>query len=198
MHAREARQATQYARRCLREAWLTLLDVYERDGWRSLGYSSWHEYATVEFEISRTHAYRLLAAATIQRDFAHQGRLPEDAPHRERHLRELARLPTAELRRLVWEEARADGCPTAASLGEIVSIYQGNLGSETERLDSADDDPDPRPRPGPRFRPARPDYRARAAAHLEEIVPTIRRAGAIGRRALPHLQHALSILRRKE
>ncbi len=198
MTAKEARQATRYARRCLREAWLTLLDVYDRDGWRPLGYSSWREYACIEFEVSKTHAYRLLEAAEVVRDFSEGKHIPDDAPRHERHLRELARLPTADLRRAVWEEARADGDPTAAALEELVSGHIRVMDHETERHDSADDDHAPRPSSAARISTIPPDYRARAAANLADLLPIVRKAGAIGRAALPHVQTALKILNCEE
>jgi len=43
-----------------------LLDFYEREGWRALGYESWRECVTAEFGQSKTHLYRQLEAAQIE------------------------------------------------------------------------------------------------------------------------------------
>lgn len=45
-----------------------LLDLYEREGWRALGYDSWRACAGAEFGASAATLYRHLEAAEIERD----------------------------------------------------------------------------------------------------------------------------------
>lgn len=133
MKKREARELLLQIRQSMRETRLLLLDLFEREGWRALGYSSWRECVSVEFAESERHLYRLLAAAQLERELTHGTDQARGRPIPERQLRELARLDTAEERRAVWEEATADGDATAAEIAELVSIRQGNLGAEESR-----------------------------------------------------------------
>lgn len=45
-----------------------LLELYEREGWRALGYDSWRACAVAEFGASAATLYRQLEAAEIERD----------------------------------------------------------------------------------------------------------------------------------
>jgi hypothetical protein len=135
MKRKEALDATRRVRGQLRDCWLTLLEVYEREGWRALGYASWRDYAVVEFQLSRAHAYRLLEAAEVQLDFSQGGNLEAGAPEQERHLRELARLDTAAVRHEIWEEAHADGDPTADGLRQLVDARLREEGEEDAETD---------------------------------------------------------------
>lgn len=45
-----------------------LLELYEREGWKALGYPSWRECAVAEFGASAATLYRQLEAAEIERD----------------------------------------------------------------------------------------------------------------------------------
>jgi hypothetical protein len=93
-----------------------LLQLYEREGWRALGYDSWRACAVAEFELSQGHLYRLLQFARAEQ-ISPTG---ENAPENERQFREqqqaarlqelankaLASMPAAEqLRRLQEAEA---------------------------------------------------------------------------------------------
>lgn len=121
MSKREAMEATRRARKALRDGWLALLDLHDREGWRSLGYSSWRDFVAVELQMSRGHAQRLLDAAQVVQSVSNWRLGDKDAPQNEAQCRELARLPAAELRRLVWEEAQADGDTSATALRDLVA-----------------------------------------------------------------------------
>lgn len=47
--------------------WRLLHEAYEGEAWRALGYSSFRAYVTVEFDMSKSQAYRLLAKAEVVR-----------------------------------------------------------------------------------------------------------------------------------
>lgn len=88
-----------------------LVEMYNREGWRALGYSSWRECVVSEFDKSQAYLYRLLAAAKIEEEIspmANLGQIPES------HLRPLKKLKKAEERKEVWDELTLDGHdPTA-------------------------------------------------------------------------------------
>lgn len=100
---------------------MLLLDLYEREGWRALGYDSWRSCAVEEFSQSQSYLYRQLDAAKTERlllpsgvDFANgETSIPES------HLRELAPLAAAdpEAAREVYSEAKQNGTITARGLG---------------------------------------------------------------------------------
>jgi hypothetical protein len=45
-----------------------LVDLRDRKGWKALGYSSWDECTSKEFEGSRAHLYRLMSAEEVRRE----------------------------------------------------------------------------------------------------------------------------------
>lgn len=85
MTAEEAKQATDRVKEGLENVRALLLDIYEREGWRALGYESFVAYAETEFSASKSQAYRLLDAARLDAILSPIGEtgLPEG------HLREL-------------------------------------------------------------------------------------------------------------
>ena len=63
----EARQCVVRIAHHLEEARALLLELYEREGWRALGYDSWRACVTAEFAESQATLYRQLTAARIER-----------------------------------------------------------------------------------------------------------------------------------
>lgn len=120
MHRGEARETLERIRDGLRDCRLLLLQLYEREGWRALGYSSWRECCQVEFDLSIRHLYRLLAAAKVERDVTHGSHAAEVGPIPERQLRELTRLETAAMRREIFAEAQACEGGRARRLKDLV------------------------------------------------------------------------------
>jgi hypothetical protein len=78
-----------------------LLDLYEREGWRALGYDSWRECVVAEFDHSQAHLYRQLQAARVERELSPMG----EKPIPERRLREVLAAPP-EQREALIEQAR--------------------------------------------------------------------------------------------
>lgn len=56
----EAQILTDRIRRTADQLWQLLLEAYEREAWRALGYVNFREYAKNEFEFSQSRAYQLL------------------------------------------------------------------------------------------------------------------------------------------
>lgn len=68
-----------------------LLQLYERDGWKALGYANWRDCARAEFPFEQSRAYQLLDAARVERNIStNGGNLP--APTSERQIRPLVGL----------------------------------------------------------------------------------------------------------
>jgi ribosomal protein S16 len=63
----EARTLTDRIRSAAETLWSLLLEAYERQAWRTLGYGSWKDYVEEEFSMSRQHAYRLLDQGRVIR-----------------------------------------------------------------------------------------------------------------------------------
>jgi len=62
----EAQQCVARIAHHLEEARALLLELYEREGWRVLGYDSWRACAVAEFAQSQTALYRQLTAARVE------------------------------------------------------------------------------------------------------------------------------------
>lgn len=119
MTAEEARHCAGEIRRHLSGARALIVALHRREGWRALGYASWRECVTAEFEQSQTHLYRQLQAGIIEERISpigEIGAIPEG------QLRPLNRLEP-ELQPEAWERAHAtapNGQVTGAHVAEVV------------------------------------------------------------------------------
>ncbi len=91
----EARAAVAAVRCHFESARQQLLGLYEREGWRALGYDSWRACVVAEFGQSQAHLYRLLEAARLERDFSPIGESVQPLPLPESRLRVVASAPAA-------------------------------------------------------------------------------------------------------
>ena len=127
MTAEEARQCVSDINNGMITIRLRLLDLYEREGWRALGYTSWRDCAKTEFKYSQTRVYELLYAAEIERDISEvSAKAEKQEPIPEKHLRPLASLESSE-RREVWQQVEAtapNGKVTAAHVKAIKKEYE--------------------------------------------------------------------------
>lgn len=114
----EARQAVEQIKTHLDSARRQLLDLYEREGWRALGYTSWRACATAEFGQSSAQIYRLLSAAQIEQAIDSPiGEIPES------HLRPLGKLDSGDEQRAALDRAgeiAGSGPRTAAHVQQAV------------------------------------------------------------------------------
>lgn len=77
-----------------------ILDLKERDGWKVLGYGSWRECVTAEFNKSSSTVYRQLSAALVELELSPSGGIGEI---NERVLRPLTKREySAEARQAIW------------------------------------------------------------------------------------------------
>jgi N6-adenosine-specific RNA methylase IME4 len=61
----EARRLTDEVKADAHALWRKLLRLYEGEAHVALGYASWHSYCEAEFDMGRSHAYRLLDAGRV-------------------------------------------------------------------------------------------------------------------------------------
>lgn len=124
--AEEARSLTDEIQQSAERTYALLLRAHEGEAWAALGYGSWRDYATTEFNMSQSRAYQLLDQARVVRsieaasDSTNVELLPNEA-----QARELGRVPESQ-RAEVWGEtlARTDGAPTAAAVRETYESAQ--------------------------------------------------------------------------
>lgn len=103
MTADAARSAVDAINSHMHSARALLYDLYEQHGWAALGYSSWRECVTSEFDVSATHLYRQLQAAEIERrvsPIGDIGAIPES------HLRPLITV-APDKQADVWDDAQS-------------------------------------------------------------------------------------------
>jgi len=109
-----------------------LLSLYEGEGWRPLGYGSWRECVTSEFEQSQRRVYQLLTAAKIDRQLQLAGFVPGTKPATERQYRALAAAPE-DARPGVWDEALQAAAPAKPTARQVQSVADRWAGKVTRR-----------------------------------------------------------------
>ena len=129
------------------DAYRLVLELRDRNGWKTLGYASWIECAVEEFGKSKGRVYQLLQAAQIKLEIEGDSTMVENVP--ERSLRPLAALDTPKERQEAWKEAKAtapDGKPTASHVKETVNRLRGVVDNITNPQPKAPPPPSPQPR----------------------------------------------------
>ena len=101
-----------------------LLELYERRGWESLGYTNWRECVVGEFGQGQRYLYYQLQAAEIEKNLCTI--VQNETPIPESHLRPLAILEPDQ-QRAVWQEVvdtAPEGKITAAFVQSGVDATQ--------------------------------------------------------------------------
>lgn len=138
MTSREARHCIEAINAHMAGARMLIKDLYDRQGWRALGYASWRECVVAEFEQSQAYLYRQLSAAQVETNISpigEIGTIPES------HLRPLSPLEPEE-QRTVWELAvtsadTMEEAVTAALVAvsaKIAQQQQGDLPSGVKAI----------------------------------------------------------------
>lgn len=70
LDAAGARELTDRIRESVESLWSLLLEAYERQAWRALGYDRWQDYVETEFDMTRRRAYQLLDQGRVIRELA--------------------------------------------------------------------------------------------------------------------------------
>ena len=103
---KEAREITDRIKNKITEAGVLILDMYEREGWRALGYESWKDYTTTEFNIGQSRAYQLLNHGKVVKNII-DSTIVESTPTNEGQTRPLAKL-TPEQQPVAWQAAQKE------------------------------------------------------------------------------------------
>lgn len=117
--AEEARALTDEIQQSAERTYALLLRAHEGEAWSALGYGSWRDYATTEFNMSQSRAYQLLDQARVVRSIEAASDSTNVELPNEAQARELGRVPEPE-RAEVWRQTldRTEGNPTAAAVRE--------------------------------------------------------------------------------
>ncbi len=116
----EARECVARIKGHLEDTRRALVDLYEREGWKALGYASWRACAAAEFGASAATLYRQLEAGLIERDISQLEKNATPIPTAQ--LQPLKDLDGDE-RRAAWEKANelaGGGKRTAAHVQQAV------------------------------------------------------------------------------
>lgn len=110
-----------------------ILDLKEQEGWKVLGYTSWHKCVTAEFHKSSSTVYRQLSAALVELELSPSGGI---GSIKERVLRPLAnRNFDAEARQAIWacaEEVVGEGGKiTEGVVNAVIDGFKDMLQSGT-------------------------------------------------------------------
>ncbi len=145
MNADEARACVTRINNHMNSARLELLRLYEGRGWAALGYASWRECVTAEFQASKTRVYELLSAGQIERELSAiaDNSIPESQIRPLAAFIERPRGPNADERptvihseaiRAAWDEAnaRTGGKPTARVVEDVVREMRGEAHASEE------------------------------------------------------------------
>jgi hypothetical protein len=125
MTAEEARICIDNINTNLRNTRALLLDLYERQGWKALGYESWRACVTGEFKEKQTYLYYQLAAARAEKNLSTIVETPIGTI-REAHLRPLASLPPDQQREAYQKalETAPEGKITAKHMEFAVTVIK--------------------------------------------------------------------------
>jgi hypothetical protein len=123
---KEAREAVDQINSNMNNVRYLVLDLYEREGWVALGYQSWRECVTAEFQNSQAYLYRQLEAAQTEKVISPIG---EKIEIPESQLRPLTKLKdNPEQQREAWQKAvetAPEGKVTAAHVSKVVKEITG-------------------------------------------------------------------------
>lgn len=117
----EARSLTDEVKVDAERLWRKLVELYEGEAHKVLGYSSWGAYFKAEFGGSKSRAYQLLDSGRVL-DVVRQSTTVDSAPANEAQARELAPLlDKPEVLRETWAEViEQHPEPTAQQVRDIV------------------------------------------------------------------------------
>jgi hypothetical protein len=164
--AGEARALTDEIQQSQERTYALLLRAHEGEAWAALGYESWRDYATAEFNMSQSRAYQLLDQARVVRSIEAASDSTNVELPNEAQARELGKIPEV-ARTEVWHETldRTGGHPTAAAVRETYNESFRDQSGADEVVDAEIvDEPADRPEPSkPKRRPLPEEFGS--AAH---------------------------------
>ena len=130
----EAREHVRQIKLGLQNVRNLLLELYERDGWLALGYKTWRDCTTQEFQYRQSHVYELLSAAKVERNISAiaENTIPEG------QLRPIAQANLQpQEQREVWQkaiESAPNGKVTARHVEHTVDEYKRQTQQHTRDI----------------------------------------------------------------
>lgn len=116
----EARECVNKINSTLNDTRALILDLYEREGWSALGYKSWNECVSKEFNRDKSTMYKELKAAQTERTLkvAHAPHIPT------RQLLSISRVDSPDQQKEAWTKAvetAPEGKVTARHVEKVVT-----------------------------------------------------------------------------
>jgi hypothetical protein len=130
----EARHLTERIRDAVGAVWSLLVEAHERQAWAALGYGSWREYATAEFGMSQSHAYRILDQARVIRAIEEATGSPmgEISEREARDVKPRLKAVTDSIKEKVAAEATVEPERVKAIVAEVVAEERDKARQEAE------------------------------------------------------------------
>ena len=117
MTKEEARERIDLIHRKIGDMREYIFELYEQEGWKALGYSTWGACVETEFKQERTYIHYQCKAAQIEHNISLDVHRGEQIP--ERHLRPLSKIKDPEQQREVWEKV-VETAPNGKVTGDYV------------------------------------------------------------------------------
>lgn len=124
MNAAQAKKCADRIRRGAEDVMTALIEFHDGEGWSALGYESFSECVSGEFDMSRTHAHRLIRFGEIKA-IIDQKAQPMVARLTEGAARETGSLPPNEAANVIMKAAKANDGVASAS---VVKAAMNNIG----------------------------------------------------------------------
>ena len=136
----EAREITDRIKANLVDTSELVFDMYNREGWRALGYESWRACVVAEFEFSQSHAYRLLSHGQVVKNIkdSQLGNPDIILPATQHQTEPLAKLPPKQ-QSATWQKVQKvteKPQPTAKEIETVIAFSkhaQVNRGKGTKQ-----------------------------------------------------------------
>lgn len=148
MTRREAQECVAEIKRNVETAWARMLELHDRQGWAILGYKTFKECMSAEFDVKERHAYHLINAARVNEALVAGGAQPV----RERHARALIPFkdkPEVMLRVVSEVLEQTGGHPEAADFQAAVAFELPQPSSVPQDVAQPTAPPKPSGQPSP-------------------------------------------------
>lgn len=124
----QARALTDRIRDSVEATWSLLLEAHESRAWAALGYSTWAEYVSAEFDMSRSRSYQLLDQGRVVREI--QGAVSTKVDIDERAARDIKPHlddVTDEIQERIAEEPGAAPARVRDIVGKVIDDHRDDL-----------------------------------------------------------------------
>lgn len=126
-----ARNLTERIKAAAEQVWALLLEATEREAWRVLGYTSWREWASTEFGMSESRAYRLIDQGHVIRAIEEVTGVSPAGEITERAARDIK--PHLEAVRDEMRDRVGAGEPPEVVVPEVIERHRSDLAERREQ-----------------------------------------------------------------